>query len=79
MNKPEEIFFIGYTEGFADPWIIGIDWGESLETISLSDNPSHPQGVFGRVDGDYTIDIPQLLWEDLPETLQKFLINYIKE
>lgn len=80
LQKPCQIEFIGFTDGFADHWTIGVDWGYRYETITSSDNPSHPQGVFFSTMGDYTFGSgKEKYWKDLPETLQKFLINYISE
>jgi hypothetical protein len=80
FERPEQIEFIGFDNGFADCWIIGIDWGDNYETLTASDSPSHPQGVFSSNQGDFTVGLGQgKNWEDLPETLQKFLISYIKE
>jgi hypothetical protein len=80
LQKPEQIEFIGFSEGFADAWVIRIDWGSRYETITSSDSPSHPQGVFSSNQGDFTVGTGQEKdWENLPETLQKFLIKYIRE
>lgn len=80
LQRPEQIEYIGFDGGFADHWIIGIDWGDDYETLTASDNPSHPQGVFSSNQGDFTVGVGQVKdWEDLPETLQKFLVEYISE
>ena len=80
--KPEQIEFIGFNPNFVDHWVVLINWQENgYETISASDNPSHPQGVFSSTPFfvDNLDEENTKSWEDLPETLQKFLINYIKE
>ena len=79
MDKPEEIVCIEYHQGYADPWVIVIEWPDGeYETISCSDNPSHPQGVFGSNPGNYANDLyPDIPWEELPSRLQTFLHYYV--
>ena len=81
-NKPKQIDVILYDDKFADCWTIGVEYdNDDYKTLSCSDNPSHPQGVFSSSEEKYSDenDNEYLIkeWEDLPETLQKFLINYI--
>lgn len=76
--RPEQIDFIGFVKGFADPWAIVIDWGNHYETITASNNPSHPQGVFSSTEGNFTPG-EEKEWEDLPKALQTFIQNYIEE
>ena len=62
---------------FADRWTILLDWGE---TITASDNPSHPQGVVSHNNGYYiSSEDEQVDFEDLPETLKMYLARYIAE
>lgn len=80
MDKPKQIDTITYQPEFSDCWGIRIYYDDyDCETLTCSDNPSHPQGVFSSNDGNYLDDMnsDEKQWEDLPETLQKFLINYI--
>jgi len=82
LKKSEYIESIVFNEKFADCWTIVIDYdGYDYETLTCSDNPSHPQGVFssneGRCFDENSEEHLIKEWEDLPETLQKFLIDYI--
>lgn len=81
-NKPEQIDTILYNNKFADCWTVGIkydDW--NYETLTCSDSPSYPQGVFSSNEGRYfdenNNEYSIKKWEDLPETLQNFLIDYL--
>lgn len=65
-------------ECYADPYFL---WGDNF-VASASDDPSHPQGVWSYdvvEDWDLVqtnIGIAVLTWDELPETLQRFLCNF---
>lgn len=79
--QPAHITQIGKfdEELYADPWcLIGEDFW-----ASASDDPSHPQGVWGyeRINNwdNYShADMVPCFWDDLPLTLQKFLVEHFK-
>jgi hypothetical protein len=51
-----------------------------LETLTCSDNPSYPQGVFSSTYGNMTEDEDNFVdWKDLPLSLQTFVHDYIAE
>jgi hypothetical protein len=84
MKQPNEVESISYNPKFADCWTIVLDYGrednEIVETLTCSDNPSHPQGVFSSSDGDLTKDGDIFKdWKDLPLSLQTFIRDYITE
>lgn len=79
--QPAHITTIGKfrEDWYADPWaLIGEDFW-----ASASDDPSHPQGVWGyeyidNWDHYSTADLTPVFWDDLPLTLRKFLVEYFK-
>lgn len=79
--KPNQIISISYDENFADCWTIVVEFNDGCkETLTCSDNPSHPQGVFGMEDGDYsTPENMEKEWNEIPKTLKEFLIKYIRD
>lgn len=77
LQKPEQIEFIGYDARFVDCWTIVLSFNDYDETITASHNPDYPQGVFSSVQGIYKEGIEKS-WEELPESLQKFIVDYIE-
>jgi hypothetical protein len=64
-------------DNFVDKWTIIFDWGD---TITLSDDPESPQGVFSEFSGKHFESGDELAkWEDLPETVKTFVKSYIGE
>jgi hypothetical protein len=60
MKQPNEVEKICCNSEFVDQWTIVLDYGqennEIIETLTCSDNPSYPQGVFSSTDRDMTED-----------------------
>jgi hypothetical protein len=81
MKQPEQVDVICCNPEFADQWTIVLDFGnDRIETLTCSDNPSYPLGVFSSNDGDLTEDDDNITdWKDLPLSLQKFIYSYIAE
>jgi hypothetical protein len=84
IKRPDEVEKIVYNPNFADCWTIVIDWleddNETVETITCSDNPGSPNGVFSSNVGDVTEDTDDFKeWEDLPESLQEYIYWYIND
>lgn len=81
-KRPEEITFISYIDGFADPWTILIEYDNGYtETVTSSNRPDWPLGVFNSTQGCLidVEDAPEKDWADLPETLQKYMVFYVEE
>jgi hypothetical protein len=84
MKQPEQVEVICCNPEFVDQWSIVLNFGndrnDRLETLTCSNNPSSPLGVFSSNDGDLTEDGDNFVdWKDLPLSLQKFIYNYIAE
>jgi len=86
MKQPNEVEKICCNPDFIDKWTIVLDYGtdedenDEVETLTCSDNPSYPQGVFSSTYGDATEDSDNFIdWKDLPLSLQTFVHNYIAE
>ena len=78
MNKPENILKVHFNDKYVDKWTIVLRTKNRIKTLCCSDDPDHPQGVFSMTSGYYTSsEDEEKKWEDLPQTLQKFIINYL--
>jgi len=84
IKQPDEVQKITYNPNFTDCWNIVINWleddGEHVETMGCSDNPGSPSGIFYVKVGDWTKETDNFKeWKDLPEFLQEFIYEYIKD
>jgi hypothetical protein len=78
MEKLENILKVHRNDKYVDKWTIVVKTEEGIETLCCSDAPDHPQGVFSMINGYYTSsEDEEKNWEDLPQTLQKFITNYL--
>ena len=81
MKQPNEVEAICCNPDFIDKWTVVLDYGnDEIETLTCSDNPSSPQGVFSSIYGNVTGDGDNFVdWKDLPLSLQTFIRDYIAE
>jgi hypothetical protein len=79
LKQPAQVIEITYNPKYADCWTILLENSEDeYETITASDNPGYPQGVWSSESGSYIDENDEKkTWNDLPETLQKYIEDYI--
>jgi hypothetical protein len=78
LKQPEQVIEITYNPKYADCWTILLENEDGYETITASDNPGYPQGVWSSEVGSYIDENDEKKsWDDLPETLQKYIEDYL--